>query len=301
MNTNLDDLHAFLAVAHAGGFREGAKTLGRSASSISDAIRRLEKQLGVRLFNRTTRSVMPTAAGYSLQEKLRPALTEVQSALDVVNVFRDKPAGVLKLNVPVSAARLVLPALLPAFLTAYPEIKLEIQTEESFVDVLAAGCDAGIRYEERLEQNMIAVAIGPRVQHFAAAASPDYLARCGRPKHPEELLAHTCLKSRFPSGKSYSWVFEQQGKRFEIYPDGPLTVQAGGATDLAVEAAVAGVGIIYLFEDWLRPYLTSGALEPILEPWWPQFSGPFLYYYDRRFIPAPLQAFINFIKRASGK
>ncbi|CAI1096721.1 D-malate degradation protein R [Serratia entomophila] len=296
MNTDLDDLHAFLAVARTGGFREGARTLGRSASGVSDAIRRLEKQLGVRLFNRTTRSVTPTAAGYSLQERLGPALAEVQGALDVVNGFRDKPAGALKLNVPVSAARLVLPALIPAFLTAYPDIKLEIQTEESFVDVLAAGCDAGIRYEERLEQDMIAVPIGPRVQRFAAAASPDYLARCGRPEHPQELFAHACLKGRFPSGRLYPWEFELQGERFEIYPDGPLTVQTGGATDLAVEAAVAGVGIIYLFEDWLRPYLTSGVLEPVLEPWWPQFSGPFLYYSDRRFIPAPLRAFIDFIK-----
>ncbi|MGO4744573.1 LysR family transcriptional regulator [Serratia quinivorans] len=297
MNTDLEDLHAFLAVARTGGFREGARTLGRSASSVSDAIRRLEKQLGVRLFNRTTRSVTPTAAGYSLQERLAPALDEVQSALDVVNGFRDKPVGMLKLNVPMSAARLVLPALIPAFLTAYPDIKVEIQTEESFVDVLAAGCDAGIRYEERLEKDMIAVPIGPRVQRFAAAASPAYLARCGRPAHPQELFTHACLLGRFPSGKIYPWEFERQGERLEIAPDGPLMVQAGGATDLAVAAAIAGIGIIYLFEDWLAPSFASGELEPVLEAWWPQFSGPFLYYSDRRFIPSPLRAFIDFIRQ----
>ncbi|HCV66364.1 LysR family transcriptional regulator [Serratia sp. BW106] len=298
MNTDLDDLHAFLAVARTGGFREGARTLGRSASGVSDAVRRLEKQLGVRLFNRTTRSVTATAAGYGLLERLGPALAEVQGALDVVNGFRDKPAGSLKLNVPTSVARLVLPALIPAFLAAYPEIKLEVQTDESFVDVLAAGCDAGIRYEERLEKDMIAVPIGPRIQRFAAAAAPDYLDRCGRPEHPQDLFNHACLQGRFPSGKTYPWEFERQGEKRVIHPEGPLTVQAGGATDLAIEAAVAGVGIIYLFEDWLRPYLIRGELEPVLEAWWPQFSGPYLYYSDRRFIPAPLRAFIDFIKQA---
>jgi DNA-binding transcriptional LysR family regulator len=164
--------------------------------------------------------------------------------------------------------------------------------------VLAAGCDAGIRYEERLEKDMIAVPIGPRIQRFAAAAAPDYLDRCGRPEHPQDLFTHACLQGRFPSGKTYPWEFERQGDKRVIHPDGPLTVQAGGATDLAIEAAVAGVGIIYLFEDWLRPYLTWGELEPVLEAWWPQFSGPYLYYSDRRFIPAPLRAFIDFIKQA---
>ncbi len=263
-------------------------------------MRRLEKQLGVRLFNRTTRSVTATAAGYGLLERLGPALAEVQGALDVVNGFRDKPAGSLKLNVPTSVARLVLPALLPAFLVTYPDIKLEVQTDESFVDVLAAGCDAGIRYEERLEKDMIAVPIGPRIQRFAAAAAPDYLERCGRPEHPQDLFSHACLQGRFPSGKTYPWEFERQGEKRVIHPEGPLTVQAGGATDLAIEAAVAGVGIIYLFEDWLRPYLTRGELEPVLEAWWPQFSGPYLYYSDRRFIPAPLRAFIDFIKQVQG-
>ena len=300
MKTDLEDLHAFLAVARSGGFREGARTLGRSASGVSDAIRRLEKQLGVRLFNRTTRSVTPTAAGYGLLERLGPALAEVQGALDVVNGFRDKPAGMLKLNVPVSAARLVLPALIPAFLAAYPDIKVEVQTEESFVDVLAAGCDAGIRYEERLEKDMIAVPIGPRVQRFAAGASADYLDRRGRPAHPHDLFTHACIKGRFPSGKSYPWEFAKDGENVSLHPEGPLTVQAGGATDLAIAAAVAGVGIVYLFEDWLKPYLAKGSLEPVLEPWWPQFSGPFLYYSDRRFIPSPLRAFIDFIKQGVG-
>ncbi|TIX77815.1 MAG: LysR family transcriptional regulator, partial [Mesorhizobium sp.] len=164
MKIDLGDLNAFVAVARAKGFRDGARANGGSASGLSEAVRRLETQLGVRLLNRTTRSVVLTEAGASLLARLGPALTEVEAALDVVNGFRDRPAGTLRLNVPVSAARLVLPRIVPRFLAAYPGIRLEVIAEESFVDVLAAGCDAGIRYDERLEQDMIAVPIGPRVQ-----------------------------------------------------------------------------------------------------------------------------------------
>src|SRR3954471_9570702 len=179
MATDIQDLLAFVAVVNAGGFREGARLSGKSASSLSDAVRRMETQLGVRLLNRTTRSVVPTEAGARLLERLGPALTEVEAALDEVNRFRDRPAGTLKLNVPVSAARLVLPAIVPPFLAAYPDILLDVITDENFVDMLAAGCDAGIRYDERLEQDMVALPIGPRVQRFATAASPAYLDRCG--------------------------------------------------------------------------------------------------------------------------
>jgi DNA-binding transcriptional LysR family regulator len=296
MKIDLGDLNAFVTVARAGGFRDGARASGGSASSLSEAVRRLETGLGVRLLNRTTRSVAPTEAGKGLLDRLGPALGEVESALDAVNGFRGRPAGTLKLNVPVSAARLVLPDIVPPFLAAYPDIRLEVITEESFVDVLAAGCDAGIRYDERLEQDMIAVPIGPRTQRFACAASPDYIDRHGRPEHPRDLLAHACLCGRFPSGAMPPWEFERRGELVRIDPAGPLIVRAGGATDLAVDAAIAGTGIVYLFEDWLRPHLDNGALEPVLEPWWPDFSGPFLYYPGRRLVPAPLRAFIDFIK-----
>ncbi|MET0255273.1 MAG: LysR family transcriptional regulator, partial [Luteibacter sp.] len=177
-------MNAFVTVASAGGFREGARLSGGSASALSEAVRRLEAQLGVRLLNRTTRSVAPTDAGKGLLARLAPALSEVEDALDVVNSYRERPAGTLRLNVPMSASRLVLPAIVPPFLAAYPDIRLEVLTDESFVDVLAAGCDAGIRYDERLEQDMIAVPIGPRVQRYATAASPAYLDRHGRPQHP---------------------------------------------------------------------------------------------------------------------
>jgi len=296
VTADLSDLNAFVAVARAGGFRDGARASGVSASGLSEAVRRLETQLGVRLLHRTTRSVVPTEAGKRLLDRLGPALTEVEAALDVVNGFRDRPAGTLRLNVSISAVRLVLPAIVPPFLAAYPEIRLEVIAEESFVDVLAAGCDAGIRYEERLEQDMIAVPIGPRVQRFAAAAAPAYLDRRGRPEHPRQLLEHACLRGRFTSGAMPAWEFERKGKVVRVDPTGPLLVGIGGAVDLAVDAAIAGIGILYLFEDWLRPHLNSGALEPVLQPWWPRFPGPFLYYPGRRLVPAPLRAFVDFIK-----
>nr|WP_234896311.1 LysR family transcriptional regulator [Sinorhizobium meliloti] len=163
---NMADVGAFMKVARAGGFREAARASDISASALSDAVRRLEAELGVRLLNRTTRSVVPTEAGRGLMERLGPAFGEINAALDFARGFRNRPAGVLRLNVPVSAARLVLPPIVPPFLAAYPNIRLEIVTEEGFVDVVAAGCDAGIRYDERLQQDMIAVPIGPRVQRL---------------------------------------------------------------------------------------------------------------------------------------
>lgn len=297
MATDIQDLLAFVAVVNAGGFREGARLSGKSASSLSDAVRRMESRLGVRLLNRTTRSVVPTEAGARLMERIVPALGEVESALDVVNDFRDRPSGTLRLNVPVSAARLILPAIITPFLQAHPDIRMEVVTEESFVDMLAAGCDAGIRYDDRLEQDMIAVPIGPRVQRFATAASPAYLDARGRPQHPRDLLNHSCLRGKFPSGSIPLWEYERNGESVRVDPTGPLTVRIGGAVDLAVQTAIDGLGIVSLFEDWLRPHLDSGALEPVLENWWPSFSGPFLYYPGRRYVPSPLRAFLDFIQR----
>jgi DNA-binding transcriptional LysR family regulator len=296
---DLGDLSAFVTVARAKGFRDGARASSSSASGLSDSVRRLEAQLGVRLLHRTTRSVVPTEAGVRMLERLGPALAEVEAAIDVANGFRDRPAGTLRLNVPISAARLVLPKIVPSFLAAYPEIRLDVIAEDGFVDILAAGCDAGIRYDERLEQDMIAVPIGPRVQRFAAAAAPSYLKRHKRPEHPRELFDHACLHGRFSSGAMPSWEFERDGEVIQIEPRGPLLVSLGSATDLAVEAALSGVGIIYLFEDWLRPHLESGALQPVLEPWWLSFPGPYLYYSGRRLVPGPLKAMLDFIKGAA--
>jgi DNA-binding transcriptional LysR family regulator len=292
----LNDLAAFVSVARAGGFRDAARISGVSASSLSVAVRRLESRLELRLLNRTTRSVAPTEAGQRLLDKLTPLFGEMEAALDVLNGFRDKPTGTLKLNVPSSVAHIVLPSVLAPFLKAYPDIRVEVVVEDGFVDVLSIGCDAGIRYDERLEQDVIAIPIGPRVQRFATAAAPAYLDAHGRPEHPRELLSHRCLRGQFAGGATPDWHFERDGEVLHLNPAGPLMVRPGAAMDLAVNCAIAGVGIIHLFEDMLRPHLESGALEPILEPWWPRFSGPFLYYPGRRHLPAPLRAFVDFLK-----
>lgn len=292
----LGDLDAFLAVARAKGFRDAARITGASASGLSEAVRRLEGRLGVRLLNRTTRNVAPTEAGVRLLERLGPALGEVEAALDVINVFRDRPAGTVKLNVPVIAARLILPSILPGFLAAYPDIQVEIIAEDSFVDLLASGCDAGIRYDERLEQDMIAVPIGPRVQRFAVGAAPDYLARRGTPHHPRDLLEHACLRGRFANRGLQPWEFVRNGETVRVEPSGPLIVSQSTAFDLLIASAVAGAGIAVSFEDLLRPHFESGALTPVLQDWWEAFPGPFLYYPGRRLVPAPLRAFIDYVK-----
>lgn len=289
---SMADLSTFELVARHGGFRQAARASGQSASALSEALRRLENRLGIRLLLRTTRSVTPTEAGALLLERLRPALSQVTGALDVLNDLRGKPRGTLRLNVPVVAARFFLQPLVDRFLAAYPDIVLELVVDNNFIDIVASGCDAGIRYGERLEQDMIAIPIGPRIQRFAVAAAPSYLARRGVPVHPRELLQHACLRGRFLSGSVYPWEFERDGQSLTVDVGGPLVVTPTAA-DLAVSAAVAGHGVIYLFEEWLAPYLASGQLVPVLTDWWLSFPGPFLYYSGRRHVPAPLRAFID--------
>jgi DNA-binding transcriptional LysR family regulator len=293
MNPDLADLDAFAAVARARSFRGAATVRGVSASALSEAVRRLEARLGLRLLNRTTRSVTPTEAGTQLLTRLVPALSEVSAAIDEVNRFRNSPTGTLRLNVPGIVARLMLPPIIERFLKAHPGIRVEITADDSFIDVLAAGFDAGVRYDERLEQDMIAVPIGPRVQRFAAAAAPAYLAAHGTPQHPKDLLNHACICHRFPSGVTPPWEFARAGEIVRVDPSGPLT---SNATELRLRAAVAGLGVVFSFEEHLAAPIARGDLEPVLQDWWQSFPGPFLYYAGRRHLPAPLRAFIDFLR-----
>jgi DNA-binding transcriptional LysR family regulator len=295
----LEDLAAFAAVVQHRGFRGAAAAHGTSASRLSEAVRRLEERLGVRLLHRTTRSVVPTEAGGRLFGKLGPALQDIDGALDAVLETRDKPAGRLRLNVPVSASRLVLPAIVAGFVQAYPDIELEVVAEDRLVDVLSEGFDAGIRYGERLEQDMVAVPIGPRTQRFAVGGAPAYLARHARPEHPRDLLSHACFRGKFASGVPLAWDFTRDGESISVDVKGPLVVGLGSAVDLAVDAAVGGAGLVYLFEEWLQPCFDRGELEPVLEAWWPSFPGPYLYFAGRRQLPGPLRAFVDFVKRAA--
>ena len=298
MPIELDDLSAFVAVARAGGFREAARISGTSPSGLSEALRRLETRLGVRLLHRSTRSISPTQAGAQLLARLSPALAEIGAALDAIHADSNAPAGTLRLNVPANVARTVLPDIVPPFLRAHPHIRVEVVVEDSFVDILASGADAGIRYEERLEQDMIAVPIGPRTQRLVTAAAPSYLAARGRPLHPRDLLGHACLRLRFSSGATAIWEFEKGDETLRLDPPGPLLVQPGSACDLLLDAALAGLGVICLFEDWLATHLRSGALEVLLDDWTTPFTGPKLYYSGRRQVPPPLRAFIDFTRTA---
>lgn len=291
---DLDDLDAFTAIVRAGGFRTAAARRGVSASALSEALRRLEAKLGVRLVNRTTRAVTLTDAGSQLYERLVPALGEVSAAVDAVNAFRDSPIGTLRLNVPTIVARMFLPPLVTRFLAEHPGVRMEVSADDTFIDVLAAGFDAGVRYDERLEKDMIAVPLGPRQQRFVLAGAPSYFASRGRPKHPSEMLDHPVVRHRFASGVSHPLEFEKDGKIIRVVPDGPLV---SNAIELEVAAAVAGLGLIETFEDFLAPHLKSGALESVLDEWLPPFSGPFLYYHSRRHMPGPLRAFVDFLKR----
>lgn len=289
----LADLDAFAAVARERSFRTAARKRGVSASALSEALRRLEAKLGVRLLNRTTRSVTPTEAGKRLLERLTPALGEIAGALDQVASERDSPAGTLRLNVPTIVARVILPPLVGRFMKAHPAITLEVTAEDGFIDVLAAGFDAGVRYEERVEKDMIAIPLGPRVQRYITAAAPDYLARRGEPQHPRDLLEHATVRHRFQNGVMLPWEFGEGDATIIIAP--PSTVLAN-TIELEISAAVDGLGVIRTFEEFLKPEIEAGRLITVLDAWETSFPGPFLYYAGRRHLPAPLRAFVDFLE-----
>lgn len=292
MNPSLDDLSLLASVVRHRGFRRAAAEAGVSPSSLSERIRALEDALGVRLLNRTTRSVTPTEAGQKLLERLTPALSDVALALDEVNAFRDSPTGTLRLNVATIVARVLMPKLLPRFLAAHPGVSVEVIADDTFVDMVAGGFDAGVRYDERLEKDMIAVPLsGP--QRFVTVGSPAYFAAHGRPMHPREILDHACIRHRFASGASYPWEYEKDGQVIRIDPPARLV---SSSLELELAACEAGVGLLTTFEDVLAPAIAGGRLETVLDDWLPPFTGPYLYYPSRRHMPAPLRAFVDFVK-----
>lgn len=291
----LADMAAFAAIARQRSFRKAADELGLAPSTLSHMMRTLEARMGVRLLQRTTRSVAPTEAGGRLLARLQPALQALDQALDEVNAFRDGPTGTLRINTSEAAAALLLERIVPAFLAEHPQMALDLVTDGRLIDIVAEGFDAGVRLGESVPQDMIAIAIdGPT--RFLAVAAPTYLAAHGQPRTPQDLQRHACIRHRLPSGKPYRWEFARRGQEVAIDVPGTLMLDHTG---LMVQAAVAELGIAYVPQRVAQHALDSGALRAVLEPWCPQIPGLYLYYPGHRHVPAGLKAFIAVVRAQS--
>lgn len=292
---SLNDLSAFAAIATHRSFRRAADTLGVSPSTLSHMMRTLERDLGVRLLNRTTRSVSATEAGARLLERLSPVMREFDLALEEVAGFRGTPSGTLRINASETAARLLLRTVVPRFLARYPEMALDLVTDGRLIDIVAEGFDAGVRLGEAVPQDMIAVRFGGEVR-FLAVAAPAYLARRPAPRTPDDLKDHACIRFRLPSGKLYRWEFARHGQELAVDVPGPLILDH---LDLMTEAAADGLGIAYVPDRTAQPYLEAGRIVPVLQDWSPPVPGLFLYYPGARHVPAGLRAFIDELKAAA--
>lgn len=286
---NLSHLAMFAAVARHLSFQRAAAETGMSTSAVSHAIRGLEERLGVSLFNRTTRSVALTEAGRHFLDRLKPALREVDEAVEAMNLFRASPSGTLRINTSRIAAHMVIAPVMAAVLRAYPELSLEIVEDNGLIDIVGAGFDAGIRFGERVPEDMVAVPLGPPCR-FAVVAAPAWVDAHGTPAHPTGLLAHECVRYRFPSGRLFHWEFEKDGELLELDVKGRITVSE---QELAVEAALQGIGPAFLFESSARDALGRGALVRLLEDWCPWLPSFMLYYPRQRRISSALRMFID--------
>jgi LysR family transcriptional regulator, regulator of peptidoglycan recycling len=287
---------AFVAVVEQKSFTKAAKQLALSPPRVSELVRQLEERLGVRLIERTTRSVAATAAGDRLIERLRPVLEEYAAAFEATNEFRSKPAGLLRLTVAPPAADFVLAPVIPRFLALYPEISLDISVDGALTDIVAGRFDAGIRPGERVARDMIAVRVSDEMP-FVVAAAPAYLAHRGEPKTPRELAAHACIRVRLPSGGFFPWRFRINRRIVEIQVEGPLI--ANGSATIPLTAAIEGLGLIQLPLPYVAGELSTGRLVAVLDQWAPPPSeGFFLYYPSRHHTRAALKALVDFLRDA---
>ena len=290
----LNELQAFAAVAEAGSFRAAATRLGVTPSALSHGLRKIEARLGVRLLNRTTRSVAPTEAGARLLATLAPALADIRRAVGEAREAADTPRGILRLTAPRIAAHLVLMPLVARFLAAHPRMAVELDCNEALVDIVAAGFDAGLRFGESLQADMVALPVGAP-QRFCVVASPDYLAHHGAPAEPAQLTAHACINLRFPSGRLYAWQFARGGRAFDVQVQGSFT--ANDQTAL-LQAAEAGLGLAYVYAGHAVPLIAQGRLAAVLDDWLPPAEQLYLYYPSRRLQPAGFQALLDAVKAA---
>src|SRR6476659_8907222 len=295
---DLADLTAFVAVADQLSFRAAASRLGVTPSALSHSMRQLEERLGMRLLNRTTRSVSVTDAGLRLLERLRPAISEIGGALEDLNQERQRPVGRLRIYAIHLAASAVIAPIWRRFLSTYPDVHLELAVGAAPIDIVAKGFDAGIGPRDRVPADMIAVRVmGP--MKIAVVGAPAYFARRRRPRTPEDLSRHSCVQyRRATDGNVFVWPFERKRKTHRISVDGPVMVDD---PELAVRAAVDGLGIAYTIEALAEPFLRSGQLARILEDWSPSIEGLFLYYPGRRQVPAALRALIDMIRTSSSR
>ncbi len=294
---DLADLTAFVAVADQLSFRGAASRLGVTPSALSHSMRQLEERLGMRLLNRTTRSVSVTDAGLRLLERLRPAVSEIAGALEDLNQERQRPVGRLRICAIHLAASAVIAPIWKRFLSTYPDVHLEVAVGEAVIDIVAKGFDAGIGPRDRVPADMIAVRVtGP--MKIAVVGAPTYFARRRPPRTPDDLARHICVEYRREAdGEVLMWLFERNRKSRRISVDGRVMVNN---PDLAVRAAVDGLGIAYTVEALAEPFLRSGQLVRVLEDWSPSFEGLFLYYPGHRQVPAALRALIDMIRAARG-
>lgn len=286
------DLVSFLAIARHKSFRRAADELGCTPSALSHALRGIEERLDLRLVNRTTRSVALTEAGERLFARVSPAFRDIDDALDDLNNFRGRPMGALRFNASRGAAQLVLLPAVARFMALHPGVKVEIVADGALVDMVAEGCDAGVRFGETIAQDMVAVPIGGR-QRTAIVATPAFFEVHPKPTAPEQLKALPCIRFRFASGRLYAWEFERDGVELNIEVDGPLTLND---QELSIQAALDGLGVTFAFEDQVADLIAQGRLVRVLEDWCPYYSGFYLYYPSRRRAPAPLRVFIDFLK-----
>ena len=283
----------FARVAHHGSFTKAAAELGVSSSALSQAVRQLEAKLGVRLLIRTTRRVGVTEIGQRFLTDASVGLAALTKAVSDLDESRDHPAGVLRLNLSRTAADIVLLPHLPAFMAKYPDITLELDCNNGFVDMVTGGFDAGIRLGEYLAQDVVSLALGG-AQRVATFAAPDYLAKNGIPRRPEDLIAHRCLNVRFPgNGKLYRWEFAQKGRQFEMDVGGTVVSNDG---DVLLCLARSGAGLGCGFEALMQSDFAAGTLIPVLKSWWPTYSGFHLYYSSRLHVPRKLRVLIDFLR-----
>ena len=288
----LIELEAAVAVAQRRSFRAAAVELGLSSTALSQTVAELEARLGVRLFNRTTRSVSPTPAGEQFVAQVAPALSAIRDAADAVNQHRATPAGMLRLNTSTGAARRILRPIVFEYLNRYPEMSVEITTEAKLIDIVREGFDAGFRLAEQLPADMIAVPLG-RDERLVVVGSPGYLSGRPLPTAPPDLAAHDCIRMRLSSGTVYRWEFEKGGEELLVDVSGRLTLDDSA---LIREAALAGYGLAYMSEWDVADDLRDGRLLQLLADWTPPFPGVCLYYPGRRHVPAGLRAFIDLIQ-----